>query len=121
MLLVGVVAVVAIGLVRVVQSSDATSTNFEIQALQEQRLDWLTRVQQLEAEVSVQTSLQRIEGEARGRLGMVPGGDAERVTVGMPLPEQSLAPGDATRADEEDEGGGGSWWWHDLDDLLPFR
>lgn len=122
MLLVGAIAIAVIGLVRVVQSSDATSTSFEIQALEEQRLDWQTRVQDLEAQVSVQTSLQRIEGEARGRLGMVPGGEAERVTVGMPLPEQSLAPnGEASTEVADGEGGGGSSWWHDLADLLPFH
>lgn len=121
MLLVGAAAIVVIGVLRIVQSSDATSTNFQIQALEEQRLDWQTRVQQLEAEVSVNLSLNRVEQEARGRLGMAPSGQPNRVTVGMQLPEQSLKPGSNVPASAEGaDNESGSSWWQDLDELLPF-
>jgi len=114
-------AVVVIGLVQIVQTSDATSTSFSIQRLDQERLDWQTRVQQLEAQVAALSSLNRVEQEARGRLGMVPAAARESVQVNLPAPEQPLLGGDrAAHAGAEGDKDASSWW-QELLKLLPFH
>jgi cell division protein FtsL len=119
-LILAAVAGIVVGLVSVVQSSDATRTNFAIQQLEQERLGLQTRVQEMEAEVAALQSLNRVEQEARGRLGFVPGGQPERVEVGLPLPEQRQLPGEGAAAGTDDKSGGSSWWRRALK-LLPFR
>ena len=123
-LLVAVVAIVIVALLQVVQTSDAATSSFAIQQLEQERLELRTRTSQLEAEIAALSSLSRIEQEARERLGLEPAAAQQSLQVNVPWPgaDQQLLP---TRfaPDEEPEvveQSDGSGWWRDLLELLPF-
>ena len=82
----------AIALLQVVQSSSFANTGQQIQGLETQKLDSTARVHQLEAEVAALSSLDRIERNARDRLGMVPARNIMYVQVAVPAPEDPLLP-----------------------------
>ena len=113
-------AVVALlGLLQVIQTSDATSTGYAIRSLEEERLDWSAQVHSLEAEVASLASLERVEREAKGRLGLVP---AERVIYlesNTAPPSQQLVPRRFFTS-EPGSGNAGTSWWQALLKLLPF-
>jgi len=69
LLIVAASVVVVLGLLRVVQTSQATTASFAMQSLQQEKLELETSVKQLEAEVATLSSLERIEREAT-RLGL---------------------------------------------------
>ncbi len=123
-LLVAVVAIVVVALLQLVQTSDAATSNFAIQKIEQERLELRTRTSQLEAEIAALSSLSRIEQEARERLGLEPAAAQQSLQVNVPWPgaDQQLLP---TRfaPDEEPEvveQSDGSAWWRDLLELLPF-
>jgi cell division protein FtsL len=82
----------AIALLQVFQSSSFANTGQSIQKLEAQRLDSSARVHQLEAEVAALSSLDRIERNARDRLGMVPARNITYVQVAVPAPDDPLLP-----------------------------
>jgi len=82
----------AIALLQVVQSSSFANTGQQIQGLETQKLDSTARVHQLEAEVAALSSLDRIERNARDRLGMVPARNIMYVPVAVPAPDDPLVP-----------------------------
>ena len=115
------VAIVIISMVRMMLVSGLATTSFDIQSLEQQRLERQARVGQLERDVAALQSLDRIEREARERLGLVP--PQERISVQVnvaPLPaDQQLT----TRPSSTEELGAdeqNSSWWRDLLKLLPF-
>ena len=112
-------AVALLGLLQVIQTSDATSTSYTIHRLEQERQDWSAQVHSLEAEVATLTSLDRVEREARGRLGMVPAGDALYLEVDVPPPQQQLLPRRFS-ASEPSASEPGTSWWQALLKLLPF-
>ena len=121
-LLLAFAVLAVLGLLQVSQVGDATSTGYDIRRLERERQDWDAQVRQLEAEVAGLTSLDRIEREARNRLGLVP--TKKRIYLDVPVapPEQQLVPPrylSAEQADFPAEGSGGSWW-RSLLKLLPF-
>jgi hypothetical protein len=125
-LLIAGAAIVVIGLLQVVQTSEATTASFAIQRLEQRRLELEASVRGLEADVAALSSLERIERESR-RLGLVTPVAQETIEVNVPLAEQdeNLLPSRFTVAGQEEaeENGsaGGSSWWESLLDLLPFR
>jgi cell division protein FtsB len=82
----------AIALLQVVQSSSFANTGQQMQVLETQKLDSTARVHQLEAEVAALSSLDRIERNARDRLGMIPARNIMYVQVAVPAPEDPLLP-----------------------------
>ncbi len=124
-LLVAGLAIVIIALLQVVQTSEATTTSFAIQELEQERLELETSVRQLEAEVAALSSLSRIEQEAR-RLGLEPPQARESVEVNvawLAADEERLptrfAPGEQGQAGVDGHPDS-SGWWRDLLKLLPF-
>jgi cell division protein FtsL len=122
-LLVAGFAIVVIGLLQVVQTSEATTTSFSIQRLEQERLELRAAVSDLEAEVAGLSSLARIEREAK-RLGLEPPVAREAVQVNVPWPggeafvPMRFAPaGDAAEVDGHPEESG---WWEKLLKPLPF-
>ena len=115
-------ALAVLGLLQVSQVGDATSTGYNIRRLEQERQDWDAQVRQLEAEVAALTSLDRVEREARSRLGLVPAKQRIYLNVTVPPPEQQLVP--RRYLSPEDfalpEGGSGGSWWQSLLKLLPF-
>ncbi len=83
-------AALAIGLAALlplIQSSSATTTNGNIQRLEQEKTDWQARLREIELEVAGLSSLNRIEQEAIERLGMVPPEEIRYITVSGPAPE----------------------------------
>ena len=112
-------AVALLGLLQVIQTSDATSTGYNIRQLEQERLDWSARVHQLEAEVASLTSLERMEREARAHLGMAPAEEVLYLEVDIPPPRQQPVP---RRFLTSEPGASevGAPWWQALLKLLPF-
>jgi cell division protein FtsL len=108
-----------VGLWQVIQISDATTSGININRLEEKRLNLQASVHELEAEVAALTSLDRVEREARERLGMVPAQGQLHLEVNVPAPEQQLIPrrflDPETLSPEPAEP-----WWEPLLRLLPF-
>jgi cell division protein FtsL len=132
LLLLAAGAVAVLGLLRVVQTSQATTASFAMQSLQQEKLELETGVRQLEAEVASLSSLDRIEREAE-RLGLELPARISYVTtnVAWPAAAEDLLP--ARFAPQEDPltaelAAGGidgspesSGWWQDVLNLLPFN
>ncbi len=107
------VAALAIGLAALlplIQSSSATSTNGNIQRLDQAKTDWQARLREIELEVASLSSLNRIEQEARERLGMVPPEETRYITVPGPAPEAWRLPSRFLPAPIEQQESGSSLW-----------
>jgi len=74
------------------------------------RNDWQARIQELQAEIAVLGSLDRIEKEAQQRLGMVPPEDTVYVTIDQPPPEKQVMPL-RFLLPKEDQSPQDSFWW----------
>jgi cell division protein FtsL len=64
-------AVCAVALVYLVETSGVATTGYDIQRLQAERGDWQLRNEQLKLELAKLHSLSWVQAEAVGRLGMV--------------------------------------------------
>jgi cell division protein FtsL len=122
-LLVAGILITVLSLIRVLQTSEATTASFSIQELEQQKVELEASVRQLESEVAGLSSLERIEREAQ-RLGLVTPVARRSVTVNVPWPEQEagqlprrFAP-EQTMSDREDAGD--SSWWDGIVSALPF-
>ena len=80
------------GLLPLIQSSQVTSTSSDVRQLERARNDWQARNQELQADIASLGSLDRIEKEARGRLGMVSPSETVYVLVDEPAPETQPVP-----------------------------
>lgn len=119
--LLGAFLVIAlVGLLQVVQTSGVTSTGYSLRSLEQERLARQAQVHQLEAEVAALTSMERIESEARGRLGMVAPAEVETLEVHKQPPAQQLIPQRYFPEAAESTPKAGSWQQRLLR-LLPFR
>ena len=118
--LAGAFLVVAcLGLLQVVQTSSATTTGYNLRRLEDERSATQAEVHALEAQVAVLTSIDRIDREARDRLGMVPAGNTMTLEVHKQPPEQQLVPLrflSETKAPQVET----SSWWQKLLNLLPI-
>ncbi len=91
--LVGAIAIiVAASLWQVLQTSDATTTGFAIPRLEQQKAELQAQVHELEAEVAGLSSLDRVDREARGRLGLTQPAETIYLRVDHPAPERQLMP-----------------------------
>jgi cell division protein FtsL len=109
-----------VGLLHVVQTSGLTATGYDLRELEQARLGRQAQVHQLEAEVAALTSMERIEGEARGRLGMVAPAKVETLEVHTLPPAQQLIPQRYFPEVAESTPKAGSWQQRLLR-LLPFH
>jgi cell division protein FtsL len=122
LLLAGAAAVI-IGLLQVVQMSEATTTNFAIQKRAHEKVQLEASVRDLEANIAALSSITRVEQEAN-RLGLKPATSREVISVNVawpgassPLPS-SLAPPEKPKAAGAPKD---APWWRDLLHLLPFN
>jgi cell division protein FtsL len=119
-LTIALVAVGLAGLLPLLQSSQTTTTGYNIRQLERQRNDWQARIHELEAEIASLAALDRIEREARERLNMQPPEDTLYLTVDVarpesqPVPDRFLPPKKQETVKEDQS------WWQSLLDLLPF-
>lgn len=73
--------VAAAALLPVVQSSNATSAGYETRQLERRKADLQASLYNAQSEIAEQGSLQRIDREARERLGMVPSARTVVLTI----------------------------------------
>ncbi len=119
-LLVAAAAIAIVSLLRVVQTSDATTSSFAIQRLEQEKLEVEAGVGQLEAEVASLASLSRIEQEAK-RLGLKPPESRQAVQVNVAWPaEEDRLPTRFALDERTEPAEQGSSWWRDLLEFLPF-
>ncbi len=119
-LLVAFLIVAGVGLLKVFQTSNATTNDYTLQQLQQQRFDKQAEVHQLEAEVSLLTLIDRIDQEALGRLGMVPATTTMTLEVHKPPPAQQLIPLRFITTSSAAQTGSRSWW-QKLLSLVPLK
>lgn len=122
--LAGAIAVLVLAsLWQVLQTSDATSTGFAIQRLERQREALQVQVHMLEAEVADLSSLNRLDREARDRLGLVPPPRTVHLDVDRPPPQRQALPTRYQPAPVDDralEPRNEPWWKGVARALLPF-
>ncbi|MPZ22405.1 MAG: hypothetical protein GEU28_02440 [Dehalococcoidia bacterium] len=106
----GLVGLAMLGLLRVVQSSYTTSTGFTVTELEQQRTALHAEVNNLENDVTVHASLNRVEAEARGRLGMVEPTQRIFVTVDEAAPPLDRLPARYQPAIAKEDAGDLPWW-----------
>jgi len=119
LMIISLVVIGLAGLLPLIQSSRVTSTSSDIRRLERTRNDWQARLQELQAGVAFLGSLDRIEKEARERLGMAPPSETVYVIVDAPAPETQLVPlrflpPKNEQPPQEDS------WWESLLDKLPL-
>lgn len=112
-----------IGLLQIIQTSEATTRTFAIERLEQEKLETGAEVRQLEAEVAGLSSLARIEAEAK-RLGLVQPLSVQSVEVNVPADETAVdqlptryQPVEQQAEETEQD----APWWRDLLGLLPFN
>jgi cell division protein FtsL len=104
------VAIALTGLLPLLLSSTLVTANGEVRTLERARNDWQARIQELQAETAALGSLDRIEKEARGRLGMVTPTETVYLVVDQPLPEPQLVPLRFMPPEKEQSRHNDSWW-----------
>jgi cell division protein FtsL len=110
LVIICVVVIGLAGLLPLLVSSKVVHTSEDIRQLESTRDDWEARTQELEAEIAVLGSLDRIEKEARQRLGMVPPEETIYVTVDQPAPEKQIVPQRFLPPKKEQPHHDSSWW-----------
>lgn len=83
---------VAAALLQVNQFSTLTSTGYQIDALNRERVAKQAQNRELEAEVAQLSSLARVDWEARVRLGMEPASRTLYINVNQPAPARETLP-----------------------------
>ena len=110
LVIICVVVIGLAGLLPLLLSSMVIHTSGDVRQLEGVRNDWNARIQELEAEIAVLGSLDRIEKEARQRLGMVPPDDTVYLTVDQPAPEKQIVPLRFLLPKKEQSPEDESWW-----------
>ena len=117
-----IVAAVVIGLAALlplVQSSDATSINGNIQKLEQEKADWQARLHEMELEVAGLGSLDRVEREATQRLHMKAPQSVQYITVDVPAPAEHKLPSRFMPPPPKPQQSGSSIW-HKLFGWFPL-
>lgn len=104
------VAIALTGLLPLLLSSTLVTANGEVRTLERAHNDWQARIQELQAETAALGSLDRIEKEARGRMGMVPPGETVYITVDQPAPEKQIVPLRFLPPEKDQSRQEESWW-----------
>jgi cell division protein FtsL len=84
--------VAAAALLPVVQTRSRTSAGAETRQLERQKSDIQATIYNQQTDIAQLGSMQRIDREARERLGMVPAGNGMVVAVSQPAPEERQIP-----------------------------
>ncbi len=84
--------VAAAALLPVVQNSNATTTGYDIREMERRKSDLQAAMYNAQMDIARLGSLQRIDQEARARLGMVPADRTFVVSVREPAPQQRQIP-----------------------------
>ncbi len=119
LLIISALAIGVAALLPLVQSSLATSTNGNVNRLEQERDDWQARIQETELEVATMASLERIEKVARTDLKMVEPEETRHISVAAEPPEPRRLPSRYLPPAPE-EGRSEPAIWEQLLDWLPL-
>jgi cell division protein FtsL len=97
----------------------SSSARGEVERLRKEKTELEAQVQELEAQVAYLASLQRIEKEAKERLGMVSPEEVIYLEVDVPAPPSPEVP--PQLAPRVEEKGSGRPWWHRILELPLIR
>ncbi len=89
---VAIIAAAAIALLLVSQSSNVANTGETLRRLEREQTERQARVHSLEAEVAALASLDRVERQARERLGMIAARNIVYLEVAVEAPAGALLP-----------------------------
>ncbi len=110
-------AVAAIALLQVVQSSGFAHTGQQLQRLEMERVTLKAEVYDLEAEVAALSSLERTERAAKERLGMIQARTITYMSVEVEAPSGPLLPRPLVTPSGEHPAG--EPWWESVIKALP--
>ena len=117
-----IVAAMVIGLAALlplVQSSDATSINGNIQKLEQDKADWQARLHEIELDIASLGSLDRVERDATQRLHMKAPNSVQYITVDVAAPAEHKLPSRFLPPPPEPQQSGSSIW-HKLFGWFPL-
>lgn len=122
LLLIGMAlfAVSAVGVLQVLQTSQAATAGYELNALELRAEQLQAEVRQLEADVARSSRLESVYTIATQRLGMVPPEETIRVAVDTTTPQVVPLPERFVQRPPEPETPGVSWWSRLIESLSTF-
>jgi cell division protein FtsL len=89
---IALLVVAAVGVLQVMQTSQAATAGYELGALEAERADLSAQVRALEAQIAQSANEGQMRDLAIARLGMVPPAQTVRVTVGATAPALPALP-----------------------------
>ena len=118
---VALTLVAAIALIQVLQSSSIAHSAQGMRLLELRKSILQAEIHQLEADIAVLSSLDRIERSARDRLGMTPAENVTYLSVSVPASAGLLLPRPLSPValDSETTGSDSESWWQALVRALP--
>lgn len=112
--------VAAAVLMPVLQNSDEAAQGYQIAALEQRKVDLDAQIYAEQAQIAQLGSLARIDGEARGRLGLVPQNSEIAVSVSVPKPAYRPIPNQYLPAEPVTAHTSPQTLWQRLLRLLPL-
>jgi hypothetical protein len=107
---VALLAIAAVGLTQVLQTSRIATIGYEVRALEVERQSLSAQIRVLETEIAGSTNLDHLRSEAINRLGMVPAGERIRVQVDVPAPHSVPLPRRYVPEQEHEAPISPAWW-----------
>jgi len=103
-------AVGAVGLFQVLQTTQVAATGYEVRALEKEQQDLDADIRLLESQIASSSNLDRIQKEATGRLGMTRPQQKVRVSEDVPAPAIVPLPRRYVPAQVREAPPGVAWW-----------
>lgn len=104
------IVVASVGLLQVLQSSNAATAGYQLAALERERTALGAEVRALEAEIASTAGQDQLRQMAVQRLGMVPAQQTIRIAVEAPAPALPVLPERYVIRPPEDTGPSLAWW-----------
>jgi len=117
---IALLAVSTVGVVQVLQTSQAATAGYELSALEVQAGQLSAEIRQLEADAARSSRLESVYAIATQRLGMVPPEETMRVAVDASAPRVVPLPERFVQRPPEPEHPGASWWSRLLETISTF-
>lgn len=107
---VALLAVAAVGLVQVLQTSRVAEVGYTLRDLEVERQSLDANIRLLEAQIAQSSNLERLREQAVGRLGMVPPDNTMRIRVEAMAPSNMPLPRRYVQLPEREPVPEPAWW-----------
>jgi len=111
----------AVGLLQVLQTSNAAAAGYELRTLERERSSLSAQVRLLEAEIATTAAEGQTRAQATQRLGMVPAKNTIHLAVDAPAPAQPALPKRYVVRPQATEPPPLAWWEQALQYVPGFR